>query len=294
MTAPLASLPSPLPSRSSAVALRGRGAPPPTAESLATSGTRSTSSSLTVAPVPADIEMREARTSEPSSTGSCAPAPDTDQTSAAKQATTARPAHERRRRIACRCAVVGRSTTAPLAMGPTLVHVPAAGTQRVLGPADGVVPDLVGHGCSPYCGPRPMTAGWRTWATTTFRRSRMIRAASAGHSASRHTSEYAAASPERPAPGLFLVQGLRVPPTGGTTQGKEAQMANSEKTAAIAEIADKFRESGAAVLTEYRGLTVAQLSQLRTSIREHATYAVVKNTLTERAAKEAGITAFDG
>ena len=71
-------------------------------------------------------------------------------------------------------------------------------------------------------------------------------------------------------------------------------MANAEKSAAIAEIADKLRESGAAVLTEYRGLTVAQLSQLRSSIREHATYAVVKNTLTERAAKEAGITAFDG
>jgi large subunit ribosomal protein L10 len=71
-------------------------------------------------------------------------------------------------------------------------------------------------------------------------------------------------------------------------------MANAEKTAAIAEIADRFRESGAAVLTEYRGLTVKQLSQLRNSIREHATYAVVKNTLTEIAAKEAGITAFDG
>ncbi len=71
-------------------------------------------------------------------------------------------------------------------------------------------------------------------------------------------------------------------------------MANVEKTAAIAEITDKFRESGAAVLTEYRGLTVAQLSQLRSSIREHATYAVVKNTLTEIAAKEAGVTAFDG
>lgn len=71
-------------------------------------------------------------------------------------------------------------------------------------------------------------------------------------------------------------------------------MANAEKTAAIAEIADRFRESGAAVLTEYRGLTVKQLSTLRGSIREHATYAVVKNTLTEIAAKEAGITAFDG
>lgn len=71
-------------------------------------------------------------------------------------------------------------------------------------------------------------------------------------------------------------------------------MANSEKTAAIAEITHKFRESGAAVLTEYRGLTVAQLSQLRSTLREHATYAVVKNTLTEIAAKEAGVTAFDG
>ena len=71
-------------------------------------------------------------------------------------------------------------------------------------------------------------------------------------------------------------------------------MANAEKTAAIAEIADKFRESGAAVLTEYRGLTVKQLSTLRSSIREHATYAVVKNTLTESAAKEAGSSALDG
>lgn len=71
-------------------------------------------------------------------------------------------------------------------------------------------------------------------------------------------------------------------------------MAKADKSAAIAELTDKFRESGAAVLTEYRGLTVAQLTQLRNSLREHATYAVVKNTLTERAAKEAGVTAFDG
>ncbi len=71
-------------------------------------------------------------------------------------------------------------------------------------------------------------------------------------------------------------------------------MANAEKTAAIAELADRFRTSGAAVLTEYRGLTVKQLTLLRSSLREHATYAVVKNTLTELAAKEAGVTAFDG
>ncbi len=71
-------------------------------------------------------------------------------------------------------------------------------------------------------------------------------------------------------------------------------MAKPEKAAAIAELTDKFRNSGAAVLTDYRGLTVAQLTTLRNTIREHATYAVVKNTLTEIAAKAAGVTAFDG
>jgi large subunit ribosomal protein L10 len=71
-------------------------------------------------------------------------------------------------------------------------------------------------------------------------------------------------------------------------------VAQPEKAAAIAELTDKFRSSGAAVLTEYRGLTVAQLTTLRKNIREHATYAVVKNTLTEIAAKRAGVTAFDG
>jgi large subunit ribosomal protein L10 len=71
-------------------------------------------------------------------------------------------------------------------------------------------------------------------------------------------------------------------------------VAKPEKAAAIAELTEKFRSSGAAVLTEYRGLTVAQLTTLRSNIREHATYAVVKNTLTAIAAKEAGVTAFDG
>ena len=71
-------------------------------------------------------------------------------------------------------------------------------------------------------------------------------------------------------------------------------MANAEKTAAIAELTDKFRSSSAAVLTEYRGLTVAQLAELRTNLRGNATYSVVKNTLTSLAAKEAGVSAFDG
>jgi large subunit ribosomal protein L10 len=71
-------------------------------------------------------------------------------------------------------------------------------------------------------------------------------------------------------------------------------MARPDKAAAVAEITDRFRESNAAVLTEYRGLTVAQLTQLRKSIGGNATYSVVKNTLTEIAAKNVGITAFDG
>jgi large subunit ribosomal protein L10 len=69
-------------------------------------------------------------------------------------------------------------------------------------------------------------------------------------------------------------------------------MARSEKAAAVAEIAERFRASNAAVLTEYRGLTVAQLTTLRRSIAANATYAVVKNTLTSIAAKEAGVDAF--
>jgi large subunit ribosomal protein L10 len=71
-------------------------------------------------------------------------------------------------------------------------------------------------------------------------------------------------------------------------------MARPDKAAAVAEISDRFRTSNAAVLTEYRGLTVAQLTKLRQAISEHATYAVVKNTLTDIAAREAGVTAFEG
>ena len=71
-------------------------------------------------------------------------------------------------------------------------------------------------------------------------------------------------------------------------------MSRSDKAAAIAELTEKFRSSNAAVLTEYRGLTVSQLTELRTTLRGNATYAVVKNTLTELAAKEAGVDAFEG
>ncbi|MDO5627977.1 MAG: 50S ribosomal protein L10 [Mobilicoccus sp.] len=71
-------------------------------------------------------------------------------------------------------------------------------------------------------------------------------------------------------------------------------MATPAKQAAIAELTEKFRGSGAAVLTEYRGLTVAQLAELRSQLRPNGSYSVTKNTLTELAAKEAGVTAFEG
>ena len=70
-------------------------------------------------------------------------------------------------------------------------------------------------------------------------------------------------------------------------------MARPDKAAAVAELTEEFRSSNAAVLTEYRGLTVAQLKQLRRSLGADTSYAVVKNTLTKIAAKEAGVVAFD-
>jgi len=70
-------------------------------------------------------------------------------------------------------------------------------------------------------------------------------------------------------------------------------MARADKEATVTELSDKFRTSNAAVLTEYRGLTVAQLTQLRRSLGSHAQYAVVKNTLTAIAARDAGVTAID-
>ena len=66
-------------------------------------------------------------------------------------------------------------------------------------------------------------------------------------------------------------------------------MARAEKVAAVAELTERFQASSGAVLTEYRGLTVAQLGELRQSLGENATFTVVKNTLTQIAATEAGI-----
>jgi large subunit ribosomal protein L10 len=70
-------------------------------------------------------------------------------------------------------------------------------------------------------------------------------------------------------------------------------MARPDKAAAVAELVEQFQESAGAVLTEYRGLTVKQLQELRRALGENANYAVVKNTLTQFAAREAGIDGFD-
>jgi large subunit ribosomal protein L10 len=66
-------------------------------------------------------------------------------------------------------------------------------------------------------------------------------------------------------------------------------MARPDKHAAVTEISELFRSSSAAVLTEYRGLTVSQLKQLRTNLGGGTTYSVVKNTLTRIAAQDAGV-----
>jgi large subunit ribosomal protein L10 len=66
-------------------------------------------------------------------------------------------------------------------------------------------------------------------------------------------------------------------------------MARAVKEATVAELTERFQSSSGAVLTEYRGLTVAQVRELRQALGDDATFAVVKNTLTKLAAKDAGV-----
>ena len=70
-------------------------------------------------------------------------------------------------------------------------------------------------------------------------------------------------------------------------------MARADKQAAVAEIVESFNDAAGAVLTDYRGLTVKELQDLRRSLGENADYAVVKNTLAKLAASEAGMAGFD-
>ena len=70
-------------------------------------------------------------------------------------------------------------------------------------------------------------------------------------------------------------------------------MARPDKAAAVEELKEAFTSSNATVLTEYRGLTVKSLKNLRRALGDDATYAIAKNTLTQIAAKEAGIEGLD-
>src|SRR5271157_1552485 len=70
-------------------------------------------------------------------------------------------------------------------------------------------------------------------------------------------------------------------------------MARADKATAVADIAEQFKDATATLITEYRGLTVANLAELRRSLAGSATYSVAKNTLIKRAAAEAGVEGLD-
>jgi large subunit ribosomal protein L10 len=70
-------------------------------------------------------------------------------------------------------------------------------------------------------------------------------------------------------------------------------MVRSDKVAAVEEITEHFKGTSASVITEYRGLTVAQLSALRRALGDSASYRIAKNTLVKRAAADAGVTGLE-
>jgi large subunit ribosomal protein L10 len=75
-----------------------------------------------------------------------------------------------------------------------------------------------------------------------------------------------------------------------TTKADEASDQIQRKAAVVAEITTKLRDADAAVLTEYRGLSVSELAELRAALRPTETeYKVFKNTLARRAADEVGL-----
>jgi large subunit ribosomal protein L10 len=91
--------------------------------------------------------------------------------------------------------------------------------------------------------------------------------------------------------GAFVVSGPAIRPA--VTNHEEACMARADKATAVADIAEQFKGATATLVTEYRGLTVANLKDLRRSLSDSATYTVAKNTLVKRAAADAGIEGLD-
>ena len=70
-------------------------------------------------------------------------------------------------------------------------------------------------------------------------------------------------------------------------------MANPKNEVALAELKAQFAETDSIVLTEYRGLTVAQTTELRKALGFDVQYSVAKNTLVKIAAAEAGVEGLD-
>src|SRR5690349_24776785 len=97
-----------------------------------------------------------------------------------------------------------------------------------------------------------------------------------------------------PGPAYGGLRTHRRPTTGRCDRSGRRPMARPDKTADVAELVEAFPESAGAVLTEYRGLTVKQLQDLRRSVGEHGTYAVVKSTLAKIAGTDAGADGVDG
>src|SRR5271165_1262539 len=95
--------------------------------------------------------------------------------------------------------------------------------------------------------------------------------------------------PCAPCAGAFLLSSAFTERTKCFYAMERRHMANAEKVAAVTELTERFRDSSGAVLTEYRGLTVAQLAELRRSLADNATFTVVKNTLTKIAVTDAGL-----
>ncbi len=78
--------------------------------------------------------------------------------------------------------------------------------------------------------------------------------------------------------------------SAATESGTRASLRKHE---VVAQLTDKLSRATSAVVTDYRGLTVAQLQQLRTQLRDQGVeYLVVKNTLARRAAEQAGMAQF--
>ena len=82
-------------------------------------------------------------------------------------------------------------------------------------------------------------------------------------------------------------------PTVTNETGKVNRMARPDKTSAVAQLAEDFRTANATVLTEYRGLSVTSMKELRRALGTTTKYSVVKNTLTKIAAKDAGVEIAD-